>query len=218
MRKGCLTPGPNEIGEPGVYALEAVRRRSADRGRYTDAAPGSMIRFRLLLLLGALALPAGAVQAQTPPPAEAGMERTREEGAFQLLLQRRDEIGLSPAQVRRLEAIAERLERENGPLRLRLQEERRRFLEARRAELERMTPEERRAELRRMRERGAPPLPESMRPLAESMRRNIRQAMRQANGVLTPAQRMRVRQMIRGERGGVGRRPLRPGLQRGRGP
>lgn len=120
--------------------------------------------------------------------------------AFQLLLERRAELGLSESQAERLQVIGRRLESVNGPLRERLAAERQRFLAERRAELERMSPEQRRAEFRRMRERGRPPLPPSMRPLADEMQRNIHQAMREAHAVLTPAQRARVRRMVHEER------------------
>jgi hypothetical protein len=117
--------------------------------------------------------------------------------AFQLLLQHRADLGLTEQQVARLEVIGRRLEAANRPLRERLSAERERFLAERRAELERMSPEQRRAEYERMRSRGRPPLPPAMRPVADEMRENIRHAMREAHGVLTPRQRMQVRRMMR---------------------
>jgi DNA-binding MarR family transcriptional regulator len=117
--------------------------------------------------------------------------------AFRMLLERRGELGLTPAQAQRLEAIGERLEASNRPLRERLAAERQRYLAERRAQLERMTPEQRRAEFERMRHEGRPPLPPSMQPVAAEMRRNIQEAMREAHGVLTPPQRPQVRRMLR---------------------
>jgi hypothetical protein len=166
------------------------------------------------LLLGAA--PA-APQDAAPPPRGAEMLDRREQRPLDLLMEVRGELGLSDAQVARLQSIAGRLEETNRPLREELLRRWQAVREERRAELMRMTPEQRQAELRRIRQQGPPPVPESLRPLVQRMRRNIAGAMREAGTVLTPEQKARARALVRerrsggrmgpGMRGGGGRRP-----------
>jgi hypothetical protein len=164
------------------------------------------------LMLLAAAAPAAA-QAGGDPAMGAEVLEEREQRPFDLLLQARYELGLTADQVTRLQAIAARLDETNRPLRAELARRWAEVREQRRAELMRMTPEQRREELRRIREFGPPPVPESLQPLAQQVRRNIGAAMHEAGTVLTPAQKARVRGMIRQQqRGRMG-----PGARRGPG-
>jgi len=168
-----------------------------------------------LLAAGLLLLAAAPVAAQAggDPALAAEVMEEREQRPFDLLLQARDELGLTADQVTRLQAIAARLDDTNRPLRAELARRWGEVREQRRQELLRMTPEERRAELRRIREQGPPPVPESMRPLVQRVRQNIGAAMREAGTVLTPAQKTRVREMVRRQQRGR----LGPGARRGGG-
>jgi hypothetical protein len=167
------------------------------------------------LLLGAA--PAAAQDAAAPPRGAEMLDRREQQRPLDLLMEVRGELGLSDAQVARLQSIAGRLEETNRPLREELLRRWQAVREERRAELMRMTPEQRQAELRRIREQGPPPVPESLRPLVQRMRRNIAGAMREAGTVLTPGQKARARALVRerrgggqmgpGMRGGGGRRP-----------
>lgn len=161
---------------------------------------------RLAAVLAALLLLAApaALRAQEhgegprgPAPRERMVREGQERQAFEVLLRHRRELALTEAQVSRLEAISRGLELRNRPLRARLAAEFQRFRAETRARMERMSAEERHAELRRMRGEGARRLPAPMRPLVGEMRRNIAQAQRQAQGVLTPAQKRRARVLLR---------------------
>jgi hypothetical protein len=165
--------------------------------------------FAAALLLGSV--PAAA-QDDGPPTRGAEMLEQREQRPFERLMEVRGELGLSDAQVGRLQSIAARLEETNRPLREELLRRWQAVREERRARLMRMTPEERQEELRRVREQGPPPVPENLRPLLQRMRGNVAGAVREAGTVLTPRQKARARQLIR-ERGGR----MRPGMQRGGG-
>jgi hypothetical protein len=160
-----------------------------------------------------LAAAPAAAQDDGPPARGAEMLEPRDQRPFDRLMEVRGELGLSDAQVGRLRAIALRLEETNRPVREELQ---RRWLavrQERRAELMRMTPEQRQAELRRVRQKGPPPVPESLRPLVQRMRQNVAGAMREAGTVLTPRQKARARALIRERRGGQ----MGPGMQGRRG-
>jgi hypothetical protein len=177
------------------------------------------MRSNLLLAAAALLLGAAPAAAQdaAAPARGAEMLDRREQRPLDLLMEVRGELGLSDAQVARLQSIAGRLEETNRPLREELLRRWQAVREERRAELMRMTPEQRQAELRRVRQQGPPPVPESLRPLVQRMRRNIAGAMREAGTVLTPEQKARARALVRerrgggqmgpGMRGGGGRRP-----------
>jgi hypothetical protein len=173
----------------------------------------------------ALALAAGtaAPLAAQPGRDTAAAVHTRGEAvpAFQSLMRHRDDLGLSDAQVRQLQAIRERLEAQNTPLRQQLAEQTRRMRTERRQQLERMSPAERHAELRRLRRLPAGErVHADMQPVVRRMRVNIEEAMHQAQGVLTAEQRLRARELLRGERAARRpavrgeRRPLRPGAHR----
>jgi len=162
---------------------------------------------------------AGLLLAAAPAMAQPGgggpgeVLEQRERRPFDQLMEARGELGLSDAQVRRLQAIAGRLEETNRPLREELLRRWQAVREARRAELMRMTPGERQAELRRIREQGPPPVPESLRPLVQRMRRNIAGAVREAGTVLTPGQKARARALMRERRQGR----MGQGMRRGAG-
>ena len=132
--------------------------------------------------------------------ARAGQGVLREDAerrAFDMLLRHRQQLALSDQQVRRLEEIRVRLERQNAPLRARLVQEHHRWQAARRAQLERMSADERRQELRRLREgHGAAHLPEPLQTTVRQMRLHINEAMHQAQGVLTAEQRLRARELL----------------------
>ena len=175
------------------------------------------MRASLLVAIGVLlaAAPAGAQQDGPPQQQGAEMLERREQQPFDRLMAVRGELALSDAQVARLQAIAARLEETNRPVRMELLRRWQAIREERRAALMRMTPEQRQAELQRVREQqGPPPVPPALRPLVQQMRRNIAGAMREVGGVLTPAQKARVRELVR-ERRELGprmRRGGRPGL------
>jgi len=169
-----------------------------------------------LALLLLVAAPAAA-QPGGGPHGRPGAGVEAERRPFEVLLGARRELGLTDAQVARLQGIARELRARNQPLRERLGAEVTRMRESRRAELERelrsLSPEERRARLHELMERQPRrDLPPHLRPVAEEMRRNIRQATRQAQQVLTPGQRMRARKMLGEHRERL--RERRPGRER----
>jgi len=168
---------------------------------------------RLLTIVAALLLASGPVAARAQDGGgQPGLEvlRESEQRPLEQLMAVRDQLQLSDGQVTRLRAIVMRLEATNRPLRRQLLARYQEIRERRRQELERMTPAQRDAELRRVRETGRPPVPPELRPLVMQIRGNVRVAVREAGAVLTPAQRRRVRQMMR-ERAGERR-------ERGMGP
>lgn len=178
-----------------------------------------------IIALGALltALPAVGQEQAPPPPLERPAAELLEEERrpFETLYRVRQELMLTDAQVGRLHDIARRLEVRNHPLRERLHTELGVYREQQRAEIERellrLPPEQRQRALRRMleqrRSRGLPP---HIRPIAREMRENIDVAVREAQGVLTPIQKHRARQLVaeqrrvrEGRQGPLrGRRPL----------
>lgn len=178
-------------------------------------------RFAFLLLTLAAA-PAVAQEGPPPPHERAGAAMLREERRpFEMLVRARRELELSDAQVARLQEAAARLEARNRPLRERLATEVERYrMEERerlQGELRRLPPEARRRRLRelwaRRHERALPP---HLRPVAEEMRRNISEATREAQAVLTPEQKVRVRRMLEEHRRRVREeRPRRPGGRHG---
>lgn len=176
----------------------------------------------LLATAAALLLAVAPAAAQAPEPdGQPGIEALREseQRPLEQLMAVRDQLQLSDPQVARLRQIAVRLEQTNRPLRRQLFLEYRRWREQRRVELERMTPAQRDAELRRIQALGDPPVPPRLRPLVMQIRGNIRVALQEAGGVLTPAQKVRARELVRERRermGGPGmRRPRWGGRMRG---
>lgn len=188
----------------------------------------SLVRPALLLLLAAAAAAPAAAQepgararqravaerarADRAHPGQAVLREDAERRAFDVLLRHRQQLALSDQQVRRLEEIRARLEQQNAPLRARLVDEHQRWQAERRAQLERMSVEERRRELRRLRETpGEARLPESLQTTVRQMRLHINEAMHQAQGVLTPEQRLRARELLM-RRAAPARRPrVQPG-------
>lgn len=165
-----------------------------------------------LLLAAVAAAPAAAQQPRERERAAAeqaaAAERMRQQAAFRedaerrafdMLLNHRTQLELSAQQVRELEAIRERLEQQNAPLRARLVEEHSRLQAERRAQVERMSAEQRRAELHRLRRDGRPAVPPALQPTVRQMRLNINEAVHQAQGVLTAEQRLRAQALIRRE-------------------
>jgi hypothetical protein len=157
-----------------------------------EAGLRNLARWMLAALLAAAPAAAAAQAPDDRAPEPGGVEA----GAFQLLRDHRDELGITSAQAARLHEIAERLQVANQPLREQLAQRRAAFLAQRRAALVRMTPEQRRAELARIRARGGE-VPADWRPLLERMRANQRAAMGQAQAVLTLQQKARARGLVR---------------------
>ncbi|HEU0014562.1 MAG TPA: hypothetical protein VFQ45_12805, partial [Longimicrobium sp.] len=168
-----------------------------------------IFRYTLVLAALAAALPAAAQPGGRPPagPPRGALPAQAERHAFDALLRHRERLELSADQVRRLEAIAARLEERNRPLRERLRQERERFMETRRQQLERLTPEQRRDTLRAVRRRGQAAVPESMQPLVRQMRVHVEEATYEAQGVLTAEQRLRARRILQQEMRMRARRP-----------
>ena len=142
--------------------------------------------------------------------------------AMEKLVALRQELQLSDAQVVRLQEIGRRLEERNAPFRAQLAAQREQYKEERRAQMEKLTPEQRRDTLRQLRERrGRREIPQAMRAPMERMKENLRAAMQEAQGVLTPQQKERARQLMaesrqaRGDRMGAEGRHRRGGERRG---
>lgn len=177
------------------------------------------LRLGLALVLAATA--AAPLAAQQPPAREradrVGVRQDADRRPFDALLRHRVELQLTDDQVRRIEAIGQRLQAQNAPLRQRLVEQTREWRQERRTQVERMTPEQRREELRRLRQEGrGRTVPPDMQPLVQQMRVNINEAMHQAQSVLTAEQRVRAQQVLRRER--TVRRPGARGERGERGP
>lgn len=151
---------------------------------------------RMLLILGPLlcAAPVAAQeqpQEQALPPAHAEHGRRFERGPVEVLLRHRDQLGLTDAQVARLQALDARMEERNRPLVERLLEMRRAHRGERR-DRERPLTEEERREMRRRKEQA--------RPLMREIRQNNREAMSQVGEILTEEQKTRLREIIRERR------------------
>jgi hypothetical protein len=171
---------------------------------------------------------------QTPPQGRAegrggwGQHEGARQGGHQALLRYRQQLGLSDAQVSRLQSIHQRLQSQNAPIVERIEAARRQAglpeLRARRGEGERGMRGQRRrgegehgmhGERRREggRARGDRPqlteqqrqamqrFREQVRPLHQQMLQNRQAAMRDAQAVLTPQQRQQVQQLIQEHRG-----------------
>lgn len=117
--------------------------------------------------------------------------------AFQGLMEHRQELQLTDAQMARLQEIGRRLDERNAPLRAQLAAHRQQYAARRRAQMERLTPEQRRDTLQRLRQDARRrEVPEAMRAPMAQMRENIRAAMQEAQGVLTAPQKERARQLM----------------------
>lgn len=187
------------------------------------------MKIRTYAVALALAAAPGLLAAQQTTP---GQGRGEQRGAWQdrrgglrgerggqALLRYRQQLGLTDAQVQRLQAIRQRLESQNAPIVQRIDAARRQAglpeLRARRGE----GGEQQRA-MRRQRRGERPQLTEQqrqafqhfreqVRPLHEQMQRNRQEALREAQAVLTPQQRQQVQQLIREHRGHRGERGRR---------
>jgi hypothetical protein len=144
-----------------------------------------------------------------------GMQGERQ-GGYQALLRYRQQLGLSDAQVSRLQSIEQRMQSRNEPIVQRIDAARRQAglpdFRARRGE----DGQQQRA-MRRQRDGERPQLTDQQREafrrfreqtksLQEQLRQNRQEAMRDAQAVLTPQQRTQVRQLIREHRGQRGKR------------
>ena len=147
-----------------------------------------------------------------------GMQGERQ-GREQALLRYRQQLGLTDAQVSRLQSIHQRLESRNQPIVQRIDAARRqaglpdfrarrgqggqqqqRAMRRQRGERPQLTDQQREA-FRRFREQ--------VKPLQEQLRQNRQEAMREAQAVLTPQQRQQVQQLIQEHRGRRGERGQR---------
>ena len=165
-----------------------------------------MLGFRHLAVAIVLAAPLPALS-QVPgqrSPGRGAEMRQPEHRPFELLLENRAQLGLTDEQVRRLEAIRNRLEEQNRPLREQLRTARERLMEQRRAEMQKLAPEQRRERMRQMRQRRDPgdgrprmALPSELRPIAERLRANTERAAEEARDVLSVEQRIRARELAR---------------------
>ena len=160
-----------------------------------------------IVALAAAALLAGPAAAQQGQGRGQGQDvrgewagpGSRARNPVSMLLQRREDLGLTAEQVTRLEAIQTRVERENAP---RIQQLRAVLGDRDPREL---TTEER-AELReRMR---------ALDPVRDEIRQTNRAAMDEARAILTDEQQTRIRQVMRRRPGPDGRPGMR-GPRRG---
>ena len=150
--------------------------------------------------------------------------RGERQGGHEALLRYRQQLGLSDAQVSRLQSIHQRLQSRNESIVQRIDAARRQAglpdLRARRGE-----GGQGQQRAMRGRERGERPqlteqqreafrrFREQVRPLQEQLRQNRQEAMREAQAVLTPQQRQQVQQLIREHRGQRGEGRGRRGRQ-----
>jgi hypothetical protein len=121
-----------------------------------------------------------------------------------MLLDRREQMGLTAEQVARLEAIQARVEERNRTPVQRFLEIRRRWQEERPANWRSLPP----ARRREIQERFQGAIREESRGLGEQVQRNNREAMLEVRAVLTEAQRERLRRLLNnrplGGRAGAG--------------
>lgn len=137
----------------------------------------------LVLILALLAAPE-ALSAQR----SSEDSRSERHGPVEMLLRRRERIGLSDEQVARLEEIGRRMEERNRPLVARLLEMRRRLRADFPRDRDDMDEAQRKAYRRRVK---------AARPLLREIRENNREAMREVGDLLTPDQKDLVRRMLR---------------------
>jgi hypothetical protein len=207
-------------GGGGSMVQTAAQRNARPAGTQDDARQmmKHLVRYGFAVALAATAAAPLAAQPGADTTAAGVMQERAARRPFDAVLRHRAELELSDGQVRQLQTIRERLEQRNAPLRSQLVEQTQRWRAERRGQLERMTPRERRQELRRMRELPAGQrVPADVQPIVRQMRVNIEEATHEAQGVLTPEQRLRVRELLRREVRAV-RRPgarmqRRPGVE-----
>ena len=159
---------------------------------------------------------------QTPPQGRADQHggwqdrRGAGQGGYQALLRYRQQLGLTDAQVSRLQSIQQRLQSRNAPIVERVEAARRQAglpeLRARRGQGEQGMQGQRRrgqgraqgGERRQLTDQQRQAMQrfrEQVKPLHEQMLRNRQEAMREAQAVLTPQQRQQVQQLIQEHRG-----------------
>ena len=180
------------------------------------------MKIRMYAVALALAAAPGLLAAQQTTPQQGHGEQRGawqgRRGGFdgerggQALLRYRQQLGLTDAQVQRLQAIHQRLEQRNAPIVQRIDAARRQAglpeFRARRGERG-----QRGEGMQGRRQRGERPqltdqqrqafqrFREQVKPLHEEMLRNRQEALREAQGVLTPQQRQQVQQLVREHRG-----------------
>lgn len=142
---------------------------------------------------------------QQPDPPASGAHKRGPHGPVEMLLRERQELGLTPEQVTQLEEIGRRMDALNRPLVTQLVEIRRRFQVEPGTPRSEMTPEQREAFQRAL---------EEARPLIHQIREHNHAAMEEVRAVLTPEQRLQVREMLRerGHRKGKYHRRHDPGV------
>ncbi|CAN5583819.1 hypothetical protein BH24GEM3_BH24GEM3_14500 [soil metagenome] len=149
-----------------------------------------------ILALALLAAPAPLLAQGSPDAARQQPRMIREtmeqRSPLASLLRDREALGLTAAQVTRLEAIQQRMIERNRPLVQRLLEMRRSLGESPRGRTQEMTPEQRQRWQRHV---------EQARPIMKQIHENNRQAMEEVGSVLTPAQRAQVRERIEAKHG-----------------
>src|SRR5262245_27630367 len=106
-----MRSAPNVGGRLAVLSAAGTRRTIS-----IDRVSDMKVRFLAAGLMLLAAAPAAA-QADGQQPIDGAVIEEREQRPFDLMLERRQELGLSPDQVTRLQAIAARLEETNRPLR-----------------------------------------------------------------------------------------------------
>ena len=178
---------------------------------------------------------------QTPPQGRADQHgawqdrrgaRGERQGGYQALLRYRQQLGLSDAQVSRLQSIQQRLQSRNAPIVERVEAARRQAglpeLRARRGQGEQGVQGQRgrgrgdrarsgeRRQLTDQQRQAMKRFREQVKPLHEQMLRNRQEAMREAQAVLTPQQRQQVQQLIQEHRGRRGRDGDARGQRQGR--
>ena len=169
--------------------------------------------------------------------------RGERQGGYQALLRYRQQLGLSDAQVSRLQAIQQRLQSRNAPIVERVEAARRQAglpelrtrrgqgeqgmrgqrrrgrgeqgMEGQRGRRGRAQAGERR-QLTDQQRQAVQRFREQVKPLHEQMLRNRQEALREAQAVLTPQQRQQVQQLIQEHRGRRGRDGDARGQRQGR--
>ena len=152
---------------------------------------------------------------------QAGMGQPGEAPAARIL-ELREELGLTNAQVEQIRGIQARLEQQNAPLlaqmttareKMRTErqqmtaEQRQAMRERMQAERQQMTPEQR----AQMRQRPGAGMPEELQPVMEQLRTNNQSAMDQVRAILSAEQ----QEKLRAARPGAGQR--QPGMRQGPG-
>lgn len=161
----------------------------------------------LVALLLALPAPVLAQRTDAPAPGDhAARMQHRGRAPFALFLEHRAELGLTDAQVARLEEISRRLHERNEPHVQRLREAGLPTRLEDRRSLRELSVEER----QQLRQRV-----EAMKPTLQEMRKNRRDAAREAKAVLSEEQQARVRELLKARRG---EHPREKGRHRGKRP